>query len=253
MKISGSGTISGGDYNEQISVSGSGAIDGRLRCTELHASGSVRANAEVECTGDIHISGSGSFEEVITNSAHVSGSFSAKTLTVKGQLRSSGSCRVNGTLTANEAHVSGSLYSGGDAKFGSAEFSGRFDCRGDVEAENFTISGPVNIDGLLNAENVAINLGHGTSTNKINSIGGTYIAVKVYNDHKISLFNYGRIVKTTVKEAVEGDEVYLENTECPLVVGKTVVIGDGCRIKKVQYYDSCEIKDGAEVDQKEKI
>ena len=122
-----------------------------------------------------------------------------------------------------------------------------------MEAENFTISGPVNIDGLLNAENVAINLGHGTSTNKINSIGGTCIEVKVYNDHKISLFNLGRIVKTVVKEAIEGDEIYLENTECPLVVGKNVTIGEGCKIGKVQYYGNCEVKDGAEVKETGKI
>lgn len=253
MKISGSGTIKGGDYNEEIHVSGSGTIDGRTRCTALAASGSVRANAEVICTGGMHVSGSGSFEEVKAESVHVSGSFSAKTLEVKGLLRSSGSCRVEGVTTANEAQISGSLYSGGNAKFGVAQISGRFDCRGDVEAENFAISGPLNTNGLLNAENVEIKLGHGMFDNSINSIGGTNIAVKVYNDHKISLFNFGRIVKTVVKEAIEGDDVYLENTECPLVVGKTVMIGEGCRIGKVQYYDTFEIKDGAEVKEKEKI
>ena len=253
MKISGNGTIRGNDYNEEIHISGSGTIEGDISCTGLRASGSVKAVGVVICTGEINVSGSGEFKDVKASDMHVSGSVNAENLSVRGELKTSGSCKAREGLDAKKAHISGSLDAGSYAKFGSAEISGRFDCGGDAEAENFTISGPVYIKGLLNAENVEIRLGHGTFTNRINSIGGSNITVKIYNDHKISLFNIGRIVKTAVKETIEGDEIYLENTECPLVVGKNVYIGEGCKIGKVQYYNSCKTSEEAEVCKEEKI
>ena len=252
MNISGSGTIKGGDYNEEIHVSGSGTIDGRTRCKGLHASGAVRANAEVECTGEIHVSGSGSFEEVKARCVHVSGLFSANTLEVGDILKSSGSCRVSGATAANEANISGSLYSGGNAKFGKAKISGRFECFGDAEAEDFRISGPVTVTGLLNAENIDIEVGFRAYKNRINSIGGTNIRIEISDNEVFGLF-HKKAGTVIVAESIEGDEIYLENTECPLVVGKNVIIGEGCKIGKVQYYDNCEVKDGAEVKETEKI
>ncbi len=251
MKISGSGTISGGDYDNEILISGSGIIDGDMRCAALHASGSVGAEGNVECTGEVHISGSGRFRNLKAKGIHVSGTIHADELLVSELLNVSGTCRTDGAVTAENARVSGSIYVKGGAKFGTAKISGRFDCDGDVEAEDFSISGPLSVKGLLNAENVGIRLGFKKFTNVINSIGGTDIKIEI-REEAHGLFARKAAV-TVVNEAIEGDSIYLENTECPLVVGKTVMIGEGCRIGKVQYYDTFEIKDGAEVKEKEKI
>ena len=132
----------------------------------------------------------------------------------------------------NEANVSGSL-SANEAKFRNAKISGRFDCEGDAEAEEFLISGPVFIKGLLNAENVDIKLGFRKFTNVINSIGGTTIRIELREEAHRPFAK--TVAKTIVKESIEGDAIFLENTECPLVVGKNVIIGEGCKIGKVQY------------------
>ena len=46
MVISGSGSLPGGDYNEEVRISGSGVINGNISCTEFSISGSgeVRGN-----------------------------------------------------------------------------------------------------------------------------------------------------------------------------------------------------------------
>ena len=250
MNITGSGTIQGGDYNEGIHISGSGIINGRTRCTELHVSGAVCSNSGFECTGEIHVSGSGKFEDVKAAAVHASGSFIAKSLDVGGELRSSGSCKIKEKLNANDAHISGSL-SANEAKFRNAKISGRFDCEGDAEAEEFLISGPVFIKGLLNAENVDIKLGFRKFTNVINSIGGTTIRIELREEAHRPFAK--TVAKTIVKESIEGDAIFLENTECPLVVGKNVIIGEGCKIGKVQYTNNFSRDGSAEIGFIEKI
>ena len=250
MKITGSGTISGADYNEEIQITGSGNINGRTRCTGLRVSGSVIANAGFECTGEIHVSGSGMFADVKADSVQVSGSFTADSLAVSGELISSGSCKIKETLTVNDANVSGSL-SANEAKFRNAKISGRFDCEGDAEAEEFLISGPVFIKGLLNAEDVDIKLGFRKFTNVINSIGGTTIRIELREEAHRPFAK--TVAKTIVKESIEGDAIFLENTECPLVVGKNVIIGEGCKIGKVQYTNNFSRDGSAEIGFIEKI
>lgn len=249
MKISGSTTIKGGDYNEEIYISGSATVDGNTRCTGLHASGTINANADFECSGRMEISGSGSFKNVKTYILQSSGKFSADSLYVKGKYESSGTGRITGKIKANNAEISGTFITGGNAVFGRVEIGGRFDCEGDAQAENFKIYGPVSVKGLLNAENINIKLGQRTYKNKINSIGGTNIKVEI---SPLVLFKKKAAV-LSVAESIEGDDIYLENTECPLVVGKNVYIGEGCKIGKVQYYNSCRVSDGAEIEKVEKI
>ena len=61
MKISGSGTVPPGEY-ENIKISGSGHLEGTVTCTGLHVSGSASADT-VECSGEIHISGACDFDD----------------------------------------------------------------------------------------------------------------------------------------------------------------------------------------------
>ena len=52
---------------------------------------------------------------------------------------------------------------------------------------------------------------------------------------------------------VKGDEVQLEHVNCPLVIGKNVKIGKGCKIDLVKYSDMLEISQGASVKRAEKL
>ena len=158
--------------------------------------------------------------------------------------------KIKEKLNANDAHISGSL-SANEAKFCTAKISGRFDCEGDAEAEEFLISGPVFIKGLLNAEDVTIKQGFRRFTNVINSIGGTTIRIELREEAHRPFAK--TVAKTIVKESIEGDAIFLENTECPLVVGKNVIIGEGCKIGKVQYTNNFSRDGSAEIGFIEKI
>ena len=255
MKISGSGTISSSIYNEEIRVSGSARIEGDVSCTEFHVSGAVYAGGSVKCSGAARISGSGDVAaELSCLELESSGSITAESIDVIENLKISGTGRAKKSVRAKQIKVSGKLCAG-TVKGETVAISGSLEC-GDVDAESFSCSGPVRISGLLNAGSTDMRLTHGSYTSTVNSVGGTNICAKLEEDGAVnifSIFNRRKYGKLIVSECIEGDEIYLENTECPLVVGKNVIIGEGCKIGKVQYYGTCEVKDGAKVEETEKI
>lgn len=243
MKISGSGHIPAGEYNEEVSISGSGKIDGNLRCLALSCSGSVRGAGEIECTEDVKVSGSGHFEKSIR----------AKNVAV------SGSARIEGNITAeNTLRVSGSVRCGGDLKSAEVVCSGGVEVGGGIEAESFRSSGRIVCGGLLNAEKIDISLdGVGS---RIGSIGGS--DVKIYCERtakkitRLPLFSklVGGVGGTlTVDELIEGDTVAIECVRVPKVVGRIVAIGADCEIDLVQYSEEIEIHPDAKIGTCEKI
>ena len=73
MKVSGSGSIPGGEY-ENVRISGSGKCHGNIKCISFHASGSAHCAGSVECTEEFHVSGSGhiisSYLEFFSGAGH---------------------------------------------------------------------------------------------------------------------------------------------------------------------------------------
>ncbi len=256
MNISGSGVIKSNIYDEEINISGSGRIEGDIRCISLHASGSVSASGNVECTGGIHISGSGKFEgNVSCSDMHVSGSVFSADLTAKNDIRISGTCRTTGDIRSKEIRVSGGIYTDGAVKCDTVKISGKAEC-GSLDAEHFASSGQFRISGLLNVGTADIKLTRGRDVSTAGSIGGTNIRVEKGNDGVtvlFGIFNRGKHGTLTVDESIEGDDIYLENTACPLVIGKNVTVGEGCRIEKIQYSDNYVIKGDAYVAEAEII
>ena len=53
--------------------------------------------------------------------------------------------------------------------------------------------------------------------------------------------------------SIEGDEIELEDTTADVVRGKRVVIGPGCHIKTVEYIDTLDVHEDAEVEKKTKV
>lgn len=252
MKISGHGEVAGGEYNEDVRISGSGVISGDLKCTDLYASGTVKAGGVTECSGRIEVSGTGEFEYVKAKTVISSGSFSAQTLNVSERLESSGSCTVKGTLSAKEAMISGTLFGGCGASFGKAEINGRFDCDGSVEAQDLLITGSVSVLGILSAKELHIRLDHKRNMTMIRCIDGKNVRIEINKDG-ISGFFRKKASEISVPETIEADEIYLENTRCPLVTGRNVTVGEGCKIGKIRYYGTCVINCGAEVEKQEKL
>ena len=247
MKVSGSGSIPGGEY-ENVRISGSGKCHGNIKCISFHASGSAHCASSVECTEGFHVSGSGHVEGDVkagnfhcSGSAHIDGGVEVQT-----ELRASGSCHVGKNCISH----------------GKLRASGSLSVEGEIEAETAHISGVLRCKGLLNAEEVQMTLGRRNSS-RVGAIGGSRIVVEYGADsgNVIRLFGFqlGKLSSSRegiilqVEESIEGDEMTLEGVETPLVVGKNIRIGDGCRIGTVRYSGVLEVSEKATVGNTEKI
>ena len=240
MKISGSGVIASGEYDD-IKISGSGKLSGLIRCKSLHCSGAAKGEAEIECESDIHISGSGKFDKSIK----------------AGEISVSGAFACDGDLTVQKKlSISGGTKCGGSVKAGEISISGGVSIEGDVEAETVKVFGTLNCGGLLNAESIEIRFKNGMD---IGSIGGSRI--NIYPEElvkrKIKLPLFSSLVKgasaVRVANSIEGDVIALESVVTPRVSGRIVAISDGCEIDLVQYSEQVEISPNAKVGKTEKI
>lgn len=236
IKISGSGTAGGGKYAD-VTISGSGRINGDIECVDFKTSGSSKVVGNLKAE-TIKISGSARVEgdiEVgemkVSGSSHVVGQ-------VKGQsVKISGSTHIEGNLYGEEVSVSGSVNIGKDC-----------------EAESFKASGNFKIQGLLNAGEVNINLGGKSS---VKEIGGENIEVRVsvmdnFFFKKVidKMFNSQGELTT---DLIEGDEIYLENTNAKIVRGKNITIGEGCNIVLLEYSGDINISSESTVKEQKRV
>ena len=241
MKISGSGVICAGEYDE-VRISGSGRSEGLIRCESLHVSGAYHGES-VECINEFHASGS----------AKNDGDVSAGSMSVSGAYKCGGNINVKG-----ETHISGSFGCGKNLKCGGLGISGAVKVGGDIEAERAVIRGGLICGGLINAEELEVHLGCGNCGLEAESIGGSKIAVKNHGNHHPGLiekiFGWNSSKGTlTVKNSIEGDEIYLEGTSAKTVIGRNVIIGEGCKIDLVQYSENVSISPDAQIGSCEKI
>ena len=240
MKISGSSTMPGGEYN-RISISGAGKIGGDVKCTELRCSGSSKVDGSVQCAGEIHSSGA----------ARIAGSASCESLSASGSLRvqgdldarqhlhASGSVEVGGRLTAGEVQTAGAVEAG-SVHCGTYKSSGACRVHGDLEAESAVLTGAVEIGGLLNAETVDISPNYAVH---ISSIGGG--SIRILQKDATMLLGFIRTSPGCARiGSIEGDTIELEYVEAEIVRGKYVRIGHGCRIGTVEYSENLEAEPG---------
>ena len=242
MKISGSGTIAAGEY-DHIRVSGSAKLGGPIRCQSFHCSGSARCDGDIEAQKDIKVSGSAHFDQ----------SVSAQDVGISGSTRINGNCTCTGIL-----RISGSMRCDGDIKGNTVTVSGAAHTA-NIEGEDVQINGKIVCEGLLNAENIVIKMDGASS--EIGSIGGSKISIYPERHHKKSprlpllsklLGKNGRN-ELVVKDAIEGDEIALEQVTAKTVIGRVVAIGEGCHIDLVQYSEAIEISPDATVERQERI
>ncbi len=241
MKISGSGQIAPGDY-ENIKISGSGALSGLVRCQSFSISGSA-SGEELHCRDEMKVSGSCKFtKDVHCGSLGISGAFSCGgNLTVDEKIRCSGGGKVHGSIKGSSIKISGGISAGGD-----------------VEAETVTVSGRINCTGLLNAEEIVIKFSGGM---ELGSIGGSKVLICPERQSKnivqrlplLASLLPGIANTVVVKQSIEADTIALENIRTPRVSGRIVAIGEGCEIDLVQYSEQLEISPKAKVGRTEKI
>ena len=215
MKISGSGAVSGGEY-DNIKSSGTVRMCGTVKCTSLKSSGTARGEKLV-CTGTVRTSGSAKFTgEVRARDLKTSGTFLANDLEAS-TVTASGKFIINGQIKVTEINAQGS-----------------FKACEDIEAENVELCGKVVCCGLLNAENTVIKFSRGT---EIGSIGGGKI--ELTREKLLFIALPFRVAK--ISSAIEGDEIKLDHVTAPRVTGRSIIIGAGCKIELLEYSESCEI------------
>ncbi len=239
LKIAGSGSVSGGEYRH-IAISGSGRIHGDVLCESFRVSGSASGKGSITCRGEMKCAGAFRIDGDVT---------------AEEELKISGSCTVDGDIRGGEIAIAGALR--GKSLHGKRlRLAGGLTLEGDAEAEEAHLSGGGRIGGLLNAETVRIRLGSGNGRLTVGSVGGTDILVES-EGAVVGLFSrlFGgrRGRERLVTTLIEGDTVELCYTECDVVRGSRVVIGEGCRIGRVEYSESYDCRDDASVREAVKV
>lgn len=228
-KISGSGTICGGEYTA-IEASGSTHLDGDIKCTSMRTSGSCHGKANLCCEGAIHSSGSFSCEgDVKAQEMHSSGSTTCSSFS-GGVLSCSGVFRCLGKMDAERVDASGA-----------------FHC-GNLEAETLKLSGAINVDGQINTGEVDIRLAS-TLCCRAGSVVGGKISIRPEARGFFRLFHIGSFCT----ELIEGDELTLDSVEADTVRAENVRVGKGCRIKRLEYSGNAEIDPAAVVGESIKL
>ncbi|HEY8891297.1 MAG TPA: polymer-forming cytoskeletal protein [Clostridium sp.] len=236
LKISGSGSSGGGKYNNVI-ISGSGKISGDLECIDFKTSGSSKVIGNLKAES-IKISGSAKIEgdvEVkdikISGSSHVMGNVKSQCMKINGSMH------IDGSLYGEDVSVSGSVSIGENC-----------------EAESFNASGDFKIQGSLNAGQVNIKLG-GNCT--VKEIAGEHIEIRVRPiDNSIfrkvidKIFNSRGELNT---ELIEGDDIYIQNTNVKIVRGNNITIGTGCNVGLLEYKGEINVSDESIVTNQNKI
>lgn len=213
LKINGHGSSTGGKYNSVV-INGNGSINGDMECIYLriNGQGNIKGNAKAE---SFKINGNSS---------------------IKGNLESE-KVKVNGM-----AHIEGNL------SVEDAETYGNINVGGDCNAEMFRVDGMFAVEGLLNAGELKLNL-HGPS--RAREIGGEKITVKRMGRFglrglKNFIWPHGHD-KGLNADVIEGDDVYLENTQAKVVRGNNVELGPDCEIELVEYNETFKQDEKAEV------
>jgi len=219
LKINGQGSSSGGKYNS-VNINGYGNIDGDLDCIYLKINGECKINGNIKA-----------------DSVNVNGNSSIKGNLEAEKVKIHGMADINENLFVEEAETYGNI-----------------SINGDCNAEIFKIEGTFAIKGLLNAGELELSL-YGPSI--AHEIGGGKISVKRKGKFdllglksKIMPNGHNKELKVDI---VEGDDVYLENTQAKVVRGNKIELGPGCEIKLVEYGSKFSKDEKAEVKTQRKI
>jgi cytoskeletal protein CcmA (bactofilin family) len=252
VKISGSGTISAGVYND-LKISGSGKVLGDVECEDIKVSGAAKFNGRIksnrfDCSGStkclsdveankVSISGSSFVEgKLKCNNADISGSFKTKDDVLVERLKVSGSMKTEGLVKAETISISGS-------------FSAKKGC----ECELFTVNGQLNMEGLLNAESIQIT--H-SGFSFVPELGGETIEISLYSPRNFfrNLFSALFLGKVRFKtKSIEGSVIKIDHTDADVVRGDTVTIGKNCTIGLVEYTEDVQIHSSAKVKEYKRI
>ena len=227
--INGAGSYGGGIYNK-VKIRGEGTITTDFECEEFKTFG----------TSDILKNGkAGKFS--VFGETEVRGNLECDIVKIFGTLS------IGGSADVRKTQVWGSLDINQRFTGEEADIKGSLTVQSDAEFERFHSSGAFEIAGLLNAGEVKLSLRFATS--HANEIGGEKIIVK----RKSGFIPFTKGEGFLKVGLVEGDEIFLENTTANVVRGKSVHIGQGCKIGLVEYQEQLITNPDAHIEDSRKI
>lgn len=228
LVINGFGSSNGGQFHH-VTINGKGTINNNIVCEEF------------ECNGSGTVQG-----DVRANIAHVNGMAKIQGNVEGKHLGVDGTAKIEHNVRVKKLKVSGKASIGGALKSEEIIIKGRLNVEEDCEAETFKAESVFKIGGLLNAEQIDINL-FGDCQAK--EIGGETIVVK----YKSSLFGLFKSLTQLEAETIEGDKIEIEHTNAKVVRGNHIKIGPNCNIGLIEYTDELVIDKKAIVSETKKV
>ncbi|WP_019910097.1 polymer-forming cytoskeletal protein [Paenibacillus sp. HW567] len=162
------------------------------------------------------------------------------------KVKLTGECTVKGSIDGESLSGQGEVRAGSDLHIEEIKLAGSLSVAGDCEAEEIRVTGALQVEGVLNAENVELSL-YGPSHAAEARAGSIAIKRKI----GAALMHPGR--PTFTAGLIEGDEVDLQGTQAGIVRGNRVIIGTDCNIDRVEYRESLEIHEKANVNYRIKL
>ncbi len=245
MRISGSGIIPEGEYNE-IKISGSGSIIGKVKANIIKISGSGDSRCNIE-SNEMRVSGSFDARNSmnINEFLKINGSLDCKGNIKANDIKINGTLGCSNNISSNNMKVSGGSYIKGDVSFDNLEVRGTIDIEGNCEGREFLGYGGVKVRGLLSADKVTI-ITYRISF--IKEIGGEDIVIKKKEDRKLGFIFFNPFSRGRVEsDCIEGDNIFVENTICKVLRGNNITVGEGCRIGRIEYLGELTIDKKSEV------
>lgn len=233
LSITGSSSATGGTY-DKVNIIGEGTIDGDVECSRL------------KCVGTLDMDGCLKSNQVsIVGICSFSGDVQADALKISGTVTIGGDARLR------ELHCSGTIETKGNLCGEHLNLKGQLNTEGDCEADVFAARGIFEIGGLLNAGQMDIKLYRDCQAKEI---GGEKIRIrKASMLNPFSFFFRPSPHARLSASVIEGDDIYLENTNAKIVRGNQVTIGPGCDIELVEYKDFFKQLKGAIVNKQRKV
>lgn len=222
--IMGNGTSAGGTLG-RVRINGDGRIHGSSDCMTFRCNGTAVVEGSMRSTN-----------------AKVNGQLSVDEHFEAEQLKVNGGMKVGGGSRMGQIHINGDLSVGHSLSAVKMTVNGTLQAGDEIDVEDLKIRGRVHAGGMLYGRDINIKLFGDFS--RVSSITGQVISVST--SRLARMIGLPRVASLRA-EHIEGDEIFLENTQADTVRGRRVIIGRGCVIGQVIYSDQLKIDKDAEI------
>lgn len=220
--------VADGGIFDDVIIKGMGKIKGDIKARVIENNGVGAIFGEVE-SENLMISGSLNIDKDVT----LEESFNLK-----------GIANIGRGMSCENLIVEGHLVIKDSLKFSNAKIDGILKMKSGVTGDEFELTGQIELLGDLRVNLVKIDFMEKSS---VSGILADKVEIKTKQEVKKSLLNKFKS-KTIFKcDEIRAKDIYIENVECKILVADNVIIGENCKIDRVEYIDRFEFAKSSEV------